>query len=408
MRIRPPRFDPTLEREYRESRVADHWALLRWAAIVVVPLYLVIGAWDEMIDPGSLSSTWPIRVGLAVFFLVFVAVIWRARSVRALGLAWLVGFAVSAIGFGLIIRHIDGGFMAGVGAFVVPIGLLGLSLTHLQATSGLAALIGLPIGVYVLAEATAVEIANLGVWLLTGAAFAYVAFRMADVTRRRAFLAERALAVERDRSERLLLNVLPAEIAEQLKDESETIAERFEMVSILFADIVGFTPISQQMNPEEAIDMLNGFFSHFDKLVDRLGVEKIRTIGDSYMAVAGVPTPMHDHAAVLAAMAVEIRDFVTASPPFNGQRIDFRIGISSGPVMAGVIGTKKFQYDVWGDAVNTASRMESHGVPGRIQISEATKDLIEDEYECTPRGEIDIKGKGRMETWFLEGPRGAP
>ncbi len=408
MRIRPPRFDPTLEQEYLESRASDHWALLRWAVIVVAPLYVVVGVWDEMLDPGSLRSTWPIRVGLTAFFLIFAAVIWRARSVRVLGVAWLVAFAASAIGFVLIIREIDGGYLAGVAALVIPMVLVGLSLTHLQAMGGLAALVALPIIMYAAFEATAVEITNLSVWLFTGAAFAYIAFRAADTTRRRVFLAERDLAAERDRSETLLLNVLPKTIADQLKEDSATIAERFEMISILFADIVGFTPISQAMSAEEAVDMLSGFFSHFDELVDRLGVEKIRTIGDSYMAVAGVPTPMYNHAAVLAALAVEIRDYVRASPPFNGHRIDFRIGISSGPAVAGVIGTKKFQYDVWGDAVNTASRMESHGVPGRIQITEATRDLIQDEYECIPRGEIDIKGKGRMKTWFLEGRLESP
>ena len=406
MRVLPPRFDPTLEQEFLDSRVSDHWTLLRWAVIVVAPLYLVIGVWDEILDPGALRSTWPIRASLTAFFLIFAAVIWRARSVRALGAAWLVAFAASAIGFVLIVRQIEGGYLAGVAALVIPMGLVGLSLTHLQASAGLAVLIARPIIMYALFEATAVEITNLAVWLLTGAAFAYIAFRVADTTRRRAFLAERDLAVERDRSETLLLNVLPETIADQLKEDSGTIAERFEMISILFADVVGFTPMSETMDPEEAIDMLNEFFTHFDALVDRLGVEKIRTIGDSYMAVAGVPTPMDDHAAVLAAMAVEIRDYVKTAPPINGQRIDFRIGISSGPAVAGVIGTKKFQYDVWGDAVNTASRMESHGVPGRIQISEATRDLIQDEYECTPRGEIDIKGKGPMKTWFLEGPLG--
>ena len=242
MRIRPPRFDPNLKQEYLDSRVSDHWALLRWAVIVVAPLYVVVGIWDEILDPGSLRPTWPIRVSLTVFFLGFAALIWRARSVRALGVAWLVAFAASAIGFVLVVREIDGGYLAGVAALVIPMGLVGLSLTHLQATGGLAALVALPIIMYAVFEATAVEITNLAVWLFTGAAFAYIAYRAADTTRRRAFLAECDLAAERDRSEALLLNVLPETIAEQLKKNSGTIAERFEMISILFADIVGFTP----------------------------------------------------------------------------------------------------------------------------------------------------------------------
>jgi guanylate cyclase len=210
------------------------------------------------------------------------------------------------------------------------------------------------------------------------------------------------LAVEQDRSERLLLNVLPREIAEQLKEDTATIANRFESISILFADIVGFTPMFQEMDPEQTVELLNRLFSYFDTLVERLGVEKIRTIGDSYMAAAGVPTPRPDHATALAEMAIEIRDHVRSTPSSNGHHVDLQIGINSGPAVAGVIGSKKFQYDVWGDAVNIASRMESHGIPGRIQITEATRNLIEDEFVCTPRGEIDVKGRGRMNTWFLE------
>lgn len=211
------------------------------------------------------------------------------------------------------------------------------------------------------------------------------------------------LAVEQDRSERLLLNVLPEQIAQQLKDEPGTIADSFESVSVLFADIVGFTPMSHEMDPEETVELLNRLFSHFDYHVERLGIEKIRSQGDSYMAAAGIPTPRPDHAAALADLAIEIRDHVKAAAPSNGHHLDFRIGINSGPAVAGVIGSRKFQYDVWGDAVNVASRMESHGVPGRIQISEATRDLIKDEFVCTSRGEIEVKGKGLMRTWFLEG-----
>jgi class 3 adenylate cyclase len=386
-----------------ESRVSDHWALLRWAAIVVAPQYLVIGAWDEMIDPGALESTWPIRVALAVFFGVFAAVIWRARSIPGHVIAWWVGYAVSAVGFGLIVSRLEGGFVAGVGAFVVPVGLVALSLTHIQALVGLGILLGAPAAIYGAAGATTVELVNLLVWLMTGAAFAYVAFRMTDRTRRRAFIAERSLAVERDRSESLLRNVLPEPVAERLKARSETIAERFESISILFVDIVGFTPLSQQLEATEVVDMLNSLFSHFDLLVDRFGVEKMRTIGDSYMAVAGVPTPVPDHAAVMADIALEIRDHVRSLGPTGSRPIDVRIGINSGPVIAGVIGTRRFQYDVWGDAVNTASRMESHGVPGKIQITEATLRLIEDRFECVPRGTIEVKGKGPMDTWFVEG-----
>lgn len=214
------------------------------------------------------------------------------------------------------------------------------------------------------------------------------------------FVLER-LGFERGRSESLLLNVLPREVAAELKERGETTARRFDSVSVLFADIVGFTPMSEQMDPEEMVDRLNEVFTHFDTLAERYGVEKIRTIGDNYMVASGVPIPREDHAKASAQMALEMIDYAEDGP------LSFRIGINSGPVVAGVIGTKKFQYDVWGDTVNTASRMESHGEPGRIQISEATYTLINDEFICTPRGPIEVKGKGTLNTWWLMSPVGA-
>ena len=208
------------------------------------------------------------------------------------------------------------------------------------------------------------------------------------------------LAVEQDRSERLLLNVLPREIAAQLKDGGRTIARHYEAVSVLFADIVGFTSLTVELAPDELIESLNEVFLFFDDVVERYGCEKIRTIGDNYMAAAGVPTPRPDHAHALAAMALEMRDYSEHSNGFS-----FRIGIDSGPIVAGVIGRSRFQYDIWGDAVNTASRMESHGVPDRIQLTRATYDLIKDDFECSQRGLIEVRGKEAMETWFLEGHR---
>lgn len=210
-----------------------------------------------------------------------------------------------------------------------------------------------------------------------------------------------AVRSERRRSESLLLNMLPAEIARELKEEGLTKPRRFDSVSVLFADIVGFTPMSADMSPEEVVELLNGVFTHFDGLANRYGAEKIRTIGDSYMVAAGVPVPRDDHAQALAAMALDMMEYSRRT------RFTFRIGINSGPVVAGVIGVHKFQYDVWGDTVNTAYRMESHGLTGRIQISSVTNALIQDEFRTNPRGTIEVKGKGTLETWFLEGTRTA-
>ena len=215
-----------------------------------------------------------------------------------------------------------------------------------------------------------------------------------------------ALRVEQDKAETLLLNILPRSIADRLKADSQTIADDFSAASILFADVVDFTPLSQRLPAAEVVGMLDRLFSHFDKLADRYGLEKIKTIGDCYMVAAGVPTPRPDHARAIALMAIDMRAAMQDADAVGDLGLEMRIGINSGPVVAGVIGRKRFLYDLWGDAVNTASRMESHGSPGRIQITRATYELLRDEFECEPRGTIDVKGKGEIETWYLVGRKG--
>lgn len=204
------------------------------------------------------------------------------------------------------------------------------------------------------------------------------------------------LSYERQRGENLLSNVLPAQVAVELKQKGNVTARRFESVSVLFADIVGFTPMFEGLPPEELVEQLNEVFSFFDALTTDHGCEKIRTIGDAYMVAAGVPEQRDDHAQALAEVALAMNDYARRSP------MTFRIGINSGPVVAGVIGTTKFQYDVWGDTVNTASRMESHADPGMIQVSQATYELTKNDYRCVRRGPIAVKGKGVLETWYLD------
>jgi guanylate cyclase len=221
-------------------------------------------------------------------------------------------------------------------------------------------------------------------------------------------VATRLLATERERSETLLLNVLPREIAARLKAGESPIADGYDEATILFADIVGFTPLTQQLPPKEMVSLLNDVFRRFDVLADLHGVEKIRTIGDNYMAVAGVPGRRPDHAAAIARMALDMRRVLDELREGGDHRLDFRIGIESGPCVGGVIGLRKFVFDIWGDAVNTASRMESHGVPGRIHVGEAASALMEAGFQLEPRGVIDVKGKGSMSTWFLIGERVSP
>jgi class 3 adenylate cyclase len=213
----------------------------------------------------------------------------------------------------------------------------------------------------------------------------------------------RALALEQERSERLLLNVLPAPIATRLKAGEGVIADAFPEVTVLFADLVDFTRRSQRIGPAQVVQALNELFSAFDRLAQQQGLEKIKTIGDAYMVAGGLPQPHPDHAQAIAEMALGIREEVARRTDPSGQPLAVRIGIDTGPVEAGVIGTAKFSYDLWGDTVNTASRMESHGVAGCIQVTTRTYQRLRDGYQFQRRGPISVRGMGEMVTYFLVG-----
>jgi class 3 adenylate cyclase len=213
--------------------------------------------------------------------------------------------------------------------------------------------------------------------------------------------AHRLLLAERERSERLLLNILPAPIATRLKQGDEVIADRFPEVTVLFADLVDFTRRSQATSPEKVVQVLDDLFTAFDRLAERLGLEKIKTIGDAYMVVGGLPEPRPDHAQAVAEMALALRDEVVRHLDPAGSPLALRIGIDSGPVVAGVIGRRKFSYDLWGDTVNTASRMESTGTAGCIQVTERAYRQLRGRYLFERRGPVQVKGKGVLVTWFL-------
>jgi guanylate cyclase len=210
-----------------------------------------------------------------------------------------------------------------------------------------------------------------------------------------------------ERADSLLLNILPRSIAEKLKTRPQMIADQFSAASILFADVVDFTPMAEHHSPASVVQMLDQLFGHFDELAERYDLEKIKTIGDCYMAAAGIPSPRPDHAQALALVALDMLEAVREQGAMGKLGFELRIGINSGPVVAGVIGRKRFLYDLWGDAVNIASRMQSEGTPGSIQITRATYELLKEEFVCEPRGKIPVKGKGEMETWYLVGKRGA-
>jgi guanylate cyclase len=356
---------------------------------------------------GELGGLLPI--GYVILSLPAI-IFWRTTKRLEL-LIWLQLFLITGISFLLALSL--GGYV-GSGAMVLwsvlgPIGAL-LFLTNRQAFGFLLTYFGFLIAVAV--AYPNLEVSNgLADWVILmffvlniGAASAVVfgLFRYFVGENRRI---HELLEIEQDKSEALLSNVLPAAIAKQLKDSDETVAEQYDSVSILFADVVGFTPLAESLGASELVEMLNTVFTRFDELVTGCRAEKIGTIGDSYMVVAGAPDRHEDHAEILATLALEMMNVVNRMTSPVAPDLEFRMGINTGPVIAGVIGTTRLQYDMWGDTVNLAARLESHGVPGKIQISQTTHDAIQDRFTCVHRGAIDIKGKGSIDTWFLEAVR---
>jgi adenylate cyclase len=243
--------------------------------------------------------------------------------------------------------------------------------------------------------------------LATGIGLLLIIVVAIGLYRRNKFVNRAKLLIEneKERSDLLLLNILPEQTAEELKDNGKVQAKRFDSVSVMFTDFKGFTAYSDKLSPEELVDSIDFYYSKFDDIIEKHGLEKIKTVGDAYMCAGGLPFPTNDHALKMVAAAFEIAEFVNESKksdPDDMTRFDIRIGINTGPVVAGVVGNKKFAYDIWGDTVNIASRMESNSEPGKINISDNTYQLIKDQYKCTFRGEIDAKNKGMMKMYFVE------
>lgn len=211
------------------------------------------------------------------------------------------------------------------------------------------------------------------------------------------------LRLEKERSETLLLNILPAEVAEELKLSGGAKAKRFNNVTVLFSDFKSFTTVSEKLSPEELVNELHECFSGFDRIMERHGIEKIKTIGDAYLAVSGLPIADSNHSTKMIMAALDIREFMKQRKILVSNTFDVRIGVHSGSVVAGIVGVKKFAYDIWGDTVNTAARMEQSGEVGKINISEATYELVKDKIKCDFRGEIEAKNKGRLKMYFVVG-----
>jgi adenylate cyclase len=393
--------DPADDEDLRHKK-----ALLVLIAVVIMPISVV---W------GILYLALGSAVGIAplVYFAVSLGslvVFARTRSFRFLLVVQLLDILVAPTAGG---QMLIGGFLpsGGVGLWgiLAPLGAL-VFLEVRQAVRWFGAFVFVFVLTGVLGEVLFVD-ADLPVWFtstmlaLNVIGAGSVAFTLLASFANQRNRALTALRTEQAKSEALLTNVLPSSIAERLKVATQTIADHFDAATILFADVVDFTPLARRLPPADVVGILDELFSHFDMLVERHGLEKIKTIGDCYMAVAGVPEPCADHARRTALLALDMRDVLTRSAVAGQASLELRIGINSGPVVAGVIGTKRFLYDLWGDTVNTASRMEEHGTPGEIQITSATNELLKDEFFCRERGTISVKGQGEMETWYLVGFR---
>jgi guanylate cyclase len=392
--------DPDDDEDLRHKKV-----LLVLLAVLILPVSIV---W------GSLYLAFGSPVGIIpfIYFAVSVAslvVFGRTRNFRSLLVTQLLNVLVTTTTGQMLV----GGFLpsgaVGLWGILAPLGAL-VFLEVRQAVRWFGLFVACFVVLGIIGEISVTH-ADLPMWftstmlVLNVVGAGAVAFTVLASFANERNAALTALRAEQARSEALLLNVLPGSIAKRLKAATGSIADHFDSVSVIFADVVNFTPLARRLPPAEVVGILDELFSRFDTLVERHGLEKIKTIGDAYMAAAGVPDPHPDHATRAARLALDIRDAVATSTAACQLGLELRIGINSGPVVAGVIGTKRFLYDLWGDAVNTASRMTAHSTPGEIQITRTTYDLVKEEFVCTPRGTIAVKGQGEMETWYLVGSR---
>jgi adenylate cyclase len=408
------RFPSEVEAQFREDYHANTVSTTRLALVLGLILYSLFGILDVYAIPISKDIVWIIRYGIVAPVILFALVAsYSAISQKYMQVLMSLAVAVSGLGIVAMIsitREAEFGnrfYFTGL----ILISMWGYSLSRLRfwyaVLANLVIMIGYEFGSIVfkqlLESETGIVIFTMHNFFFLGAnVIGMFGSYFLERYTRRDFLQKYTIQAQRDQADELLYNVLPERIAERLKQSSETIAEEFNSVSVLFADIVNFTPISARFGPREVVDMLNEVFSHFDGLVDKYGVEKIQVAGDAYMAAAGVPTFRPDHATVLAQLALDMLDYVKQEEFLGGKHpIEIRIGLNSGSLIGGVIGRKKYFYALWGDMVNIASRMQSHGEVGKIQITRDTYELVKDDFECEYIGKIDIKGKGKMEAWHL-------
>lgn len=403
--------DESAERHFRSADDAAGLRSTRFTVAVALLLHTGYGIAEIFLFSDGVAEATLIRIvtGIGPFATAAVVVArWPAWAERHLQPSLFILAALSMVGFAAAAHATPFPTPYIQNALAITLlGVIGITRIRLHAALALTATYALAQVVVALGRAATDTL--FPVFVAPAAGLAVVAIVMAyalERLRRTDYASQREAELERERSDELLHSILPAPIADRLRTAPGSIAESATDVSVLFSDVVGFTPLSSTLPAEELVRLLDVMFSEFDALCDHRGVEKIKTIGDAYMAVAGVPRPDPDHAAALADLALEMQRVAGRLSGDWPIPLSLRIGISSGPVVAGVIGQRKFTYDLWGDTVNTASRMESHGAPGRIQVSESTYRLLLGQYEFSNASEIDVKGKGSLRTYHLLARRG--
>jgi class 3 adenylate cyclase len=404
--------DRELEAEYQEEAAAATRGVYRGLSLLVVAAWVALGWMDSVIagTAANFRAAALVRYGVGLpLLLVAVAIGFGGERGftrrRHAGLALMTLVLLTAGAIQALVVPDRSAFELGSGSLGFGVAIAILSpcaaiLTQRLTVTAAGVLLAWAAAFAVSRAYPSPDNRPILLWYVVAAVGGLIAAYQVERTRRAAFLLRRE-------SETLLHNVLPVRIVARLKDDPSSIAERFDAVTILFADVVGFTELTASLRPEELVTVLDDLFSAFDEIAQRHELEKIKTIGDAYMVAAGVPVPRADHAERVARMALEMRAIVARTEFLAWRKLGLRIGMHSGPVVAGVIGKKKFIYDVWGDTVNTASRMESQGVQGAIQVSEATRALLDGRFHLRERGPVQVKGKGEMRTWFLEGLAGA-
>jgi class 3 adenylate cyclase len=407
-------FPEEVEEEFLEDYHLNTVSTTRLALFLGLVLFSLFGVLDLYAVPISKNIVWFIRYVVIAPVIIF-AIIATYIDFFQKHIQLLMGIVVAISGLGIvamisITREVEFGnrfYFTGL----ILVSMWGYSLSRLRfwyaIIANLAIMAGYEFASIVMKQLLTTE---TGIVIFTMHNFFFIggniigmfaSYALERYTRRD-FIQKYTIQAQRDQADKLLYNVLPERIAEQLKHGTGTIAEEYNSATVLFADIVNFTPISARYAPHEVVEMLDELFSNFDELVDKYGVEKIQVAGDGYMVAAGVPTPRPDHATVLAQLALDMLDCVKNEKLLDDKHpIEIRIGLNSGSLLGGVIGRKKYFYALWGDTVNTASRMESHGFRGKIQITRATYELVKDEFECEYVGVIPVKGKGEMDVWHL-------